>query len=95
MLRAGSSFLPSLALTPIFFTKAIIRGSLYNVYELYKNIPLKVIGTLKAALNWPMSITAMSVIASFGVCFVTGVFFGWYPARKPSRLDPIKALRFE
>lgn len=47
------------------------------------------------AINWPMIISAISIIVSFGVCFITGVFFGWYPARKASKLDPIEALRFE
>lgn len=51
---------------------------------------------LMAALStWPISIMWSSVILSFVVCTVIGVFFGWYPARRASELDPIDALRYE
>ncbi|SDR99434.1 putative ABC transport system permease protein [Polaribacter sp. KT25b] len=46
-------------------------------------------------LNWPTSVALYSIIISFVVCAVTGIFFGWYPARKASALDPITALRYE
>ncbi|CAM3523872.1 ABC transporter permease [Flavobacterium gelidilacus] len=46
-------------------------------------------------LNWPTSVTLFSIVISFAVCAVTGIFFGWYPARKASALDPITALRYE
>jgi len=46
-------------------------------------------------LNWPVLITATSIMLSFMVCSLTGIFFGWYPAYKASKLDPINALRYE
>lgn len=44
---------------------------------------------------YPVYIEFWTIILSFAVCTVTGVFFGWYPARKASMLDPIEAIRYE
>jgi len=52
----------------------------------------KVVGALT---SWPITVMWSSVILSFAVCTVIGVFFGWYPARRASELDPIDALRYE
>ncbi len=46
-------------------------------------------------MTWPVIVMPQSVILSFLVCTVIGVFFGWYPARKAANLDPIDALRYE
>ena len=50
---------------------------------------------VKTVVHWPVYIQLWSILLSFAVCTLTGIFFGWYPAKKAASLDPIEAIRYE
>ncbi len=50
---------------------------------------------VKTLAHYPISIQVWTIFLSFAVCTITGVFFGWYPAKKAAQLDPIEAIRYE
>jgi putative ABC transport system permease protein len=67
-----------------------ITGGLIGI--LIGVVASKIIGS---TMSWPVVVTPSSEVLSFAVCTVIGIFFGWYPAKKASNLDPIDALRYE
>jgi len=67
-----------------------IAGGIFGI--IFGYLIAKLAGTL---LNMPPVVAPSSVVLAFAVCFVIGVFFGWYPARKAASLNPIDALRYE
>jgi ABC-type antimicrobial peptide transport system permease subunit len=50
---------------------------------------------LTAVLDWPTDISPLTLVSAFAIAAVIGVLFGYYPARRASRLDPIDSLRYE
>ncbi|MCQ2344909.1 MAG: ABC transporter permease [Paludibacteraceae bacterium] len=76
-----------------FLAESTILSLIGGVIGVLFGILLSYIVT--AVINWPFVISTTAVAVSFFVCAATGIFFGWYPAKKAANLDPINALRYE
>jgi putative ABC transport system permease protein len=76
-----------------FLTEAILISFAGGIIGALLGIGATIVVT--SLFKWPVSISAFSICLSFLVCAVTGIFFGWYPAKKASDLDPIIALHYE
>jgi len=76
-----------------FLIESILLSIIGGVIGIFVGIGAsQLIGIL---MKWPVVVLPASVVLSFLVCTVIGVFFGWYPARKAANLNPIDALRYE
>ncbi len=76
-----------------FLIEAILLSVTGGIIGVILGVSLSL--SLNAFLHITTQIEPWSIIMSFAVCTFTGVFFGWYPAKKAARLDPIEAIRYE
>lgn len=76
-----------------FLIEAILLSVTGGIIGVILGVSISV--SLQQLLHVATQIEPWSIIMSFAVCTFTGVFFGWYPAKKAARLDPIEAIRYE
>lgn len=76
-----------------FLIEAILLSVTGGIIGVILGVSLSL--SLNAFLHIATQIEPWSIIMSFAVCTFTGVFFGWYPAKKAARLDPIEAIRYK
>lgn len=78
-------------------TQFLIEAVIISVTGGVIGIILGSVSTLmiKLLAHWPVQIDGGSVVLSFLVCTIIGIVFGFYPAAKAAKLDPIEAIRYE
>ena len=76
-----------------FLIEAILISVIGGIIGIFVGVGVTFV--VRWAASWPVFIQSWSVLLSFAVCSITGIFFGWYPAKKAAKLDPIEAIRYE
>lgn len=76
-----------------FLTESIILSLIGGVIGIFFGLLLSYVAS--RLLSWPYVVSQKAIVISFLVCAFTGIFFGWYPAKKAANMDPISALRYE
>ncbi len=76
-----------------FLIEAVILALIGGVLGISLGVGSAIV--LARLINWPLVLSPATIVLGFGVAAGVGVFFGYYPARKASHLDPIESLRYE
>ncbi len=77
-----------------FITEAVILSLMGGIIGIVAGIAIGV-GACRLVQHIPAVMSWQSIAGSFGVSLAIGVFFGYYPANKAAKMDPIEALRYE
>lgn len=75
----------------------LLEALMISLIGSFMGILLGVVGALIAEAFLPMKVifTAQSILTAFGVAATVGIFFGFYPAKKAAKMEPIEALRYQ
>jgi putative ABC transport system permease protein len=76
-----------------FLSEAVVLSSIGGIIGVVFGIASSIF--VAKAMQWPTAVSPLSIVGAVAFSAAVGIFFGYYPARKASRLDPIEALRYE
>jgi len=84
---------PDRAILLQFLTEAVVMSLAGGVIGIALGYGISSLAS--SAMGWPVIVRPSSILLAFGFAFTVGIVFGYFPARKASRLNPIEALRYE
>jgi putative ABC transport system permease protein len=76
-----------------FLIEAVVLSLLGGLVGVISGVGMALLIT--HTLHWPVSISGVAIVGAMSFSTLVGIFFGFYPAKRAARLDPIEALRFE
>jgi putative ABC transport system permease protein len=76
-----------------FLTEAVVLSCIGGLVGIFVGVAVSMLITNMA--GWAVLISPVSIVTAVIFSMAVGIFFGYYPAQKAARLDPIEALRYE